>query len=68
MKFIKNMRIGDLFIYLGIILGLIGLIYLLDYSDSIYLKYSLFIGIILFGIGIFLDGFKRTPQKNNKLN
>ena len=66
MKFIKNMRIGDLFICLGIILGLIGLIYLLDYSDSIYLKYSLFIGIILFGLGIFLDGFKRIPQKNNK--
>ncbi|MGM9978566.1 MAG: hypothetical protein ACI33J_07180 [Clostridium sp.] len=60
---IKNMKIGEIFIYLGIILGLIGLIYLLDYSDSIYFKYSLFIGIILFGLGIFLDGFKKTSKK-----
>ncbi len=65
---IKNMKIGEIFIYLGIILGLIGLIYLLDYSDSIYFKYSLFIGIILFGLGIFLDGFKKTSKKNNEHN
>lgn len=68
MKTRKNMRIGDVFFFLGIILSLIGLIYLLDYSDSVYFKYSLYIGLILFGFGIFLEQFKKSTKKKIKNN
>lgn len=48
--------IGNLCILLGIVLSLVGLYYKLGGTDSIYFQYAFAIGIILFGIGILLDG------------
>lgn len=39
--------------FLGVIFILIGLIYALGYSTSIYFKYIFSIGFFLLGIGVF---------------
>ncbi|WHT47675.1 hypothetical protein [Sporosarcina thermotolerans] len=44
---------------MGIVLSLVGLLYKLGVSDSIYFQYAFAIGIILFGIGILLDGIAK---------
>ena len=55
---------GKIIFYLGVLLSLIGLVYILGYSTSVYcLIYRFGIGIILFGLGVVLDGRKKEKQE-----
>lgn len=59
------MKIGNSFFIIGVILTLIGLVYQLGYSSSFYFKYSFAIGLILFSIGILIDGLEKMKSKKN---